>query len=88
MKPYLLPSDKNLCGGWEGRGRGGWENDDYHRYHEHDDRLFAFPAHNARAFVSLIVCPTSGPTSGLLNRSHQNEITQLEDSAAKPHCFF
>lgn len=52
MKPYLLPSDKNLSGvGVEGKG--GWENDDYHMYHEHGDRLFAFPAHNARFFYRI-----------------------------------
>lgn len=73
MKPYLSPSDKNLCGGVGGEG--GWKNDDYHMYHEHDDHLFASPAHSARAFVSVIVFPTSGPTSGLLNRSHLDEIT-------------
>lgn len=30
------------------------------------------------------VFPTPGPTSGLLNTSHLDELTQLEDSAS-PH---
>lgn len=30
------------------------------------------------------VFPTPGPTSGLLNTSHLDELTQLEDSA-NPH---
>lgn len=33
------------------------------------------------------VFPTSGPTSGLLNTSHLDELTQLEDFS-NPHCWF
>lgn len=47
MKPYLLPSDKNLCGevggaGGEGKWGVGWKNDDYHMYDEHDARFRFF----------------------------------------------
>lgn len=58
--------------GGEGR-EGRWKNDDYHMYHGHDDRL--------RVLGAFSVFPTSGPTSGLLNTSHLDELTQLEDSA-------
>lgn len=48
MKPYLLPSDKNLCGevggggGAGGEGKWGWKNGDYHMYDEHDARFRFF----------------------------------------------
>lgn len=48
MKPYLLPRVKNTS---VGRG---WENDDYHKYHEHDDSLSLFIFWSAFGFCNCI----------------------------------
>lgn len=86
MKPYLSPSDKDLCGGvggWEGRGvgKGSGEEDDDRMYREHGGRLFAL---SCAPRASLCVLSLDFRALVLLNGSRLDEMTQLEDSAAKP----